>query len=226
MIIEDALLFVSLAVVLAINGIVNGTLYNYGLHFSVNWHSQYSIYFITVAVLIVLSIFLTSFVGVLYFFEKDEKPERIGVLEKREISASSPEDSVLSHGTEEKTKTGFWASVNLPPEKDMNPPEKDINPPLEKNLKLPSEKDMTASKNNINPLEKDISAVFCRYCGFENESDAVFCQKCGKSLARKKKASVSTIQDPNPAYLFCNACGTKNRTQSRYCKKCGQPLDQ
>ena len=76
------------------------------------------------------------------------------------------------------------------------------------------------------PLVKELSSVYCRYCGFENEPDAVFCQKCGKSMVTKNKPFASTTQKPIPIHLFCGACGAKNRVAAEYCKKCGKPLNQ
>ena len=214
-----------------IDRFVNGTLYYYGLQYDVGWSSTYSIYFEAMVAFLVVSIALVSVLGVPNLLEKGEMPERIGLVEKSEVSASMPRNSPFPNRTEKKETTGFWASQKFPLEKDVSAEQSGASTSTLQGSPLPSgteEKGMTGFwASQELPLEKKVSSpVYCRYCGFENEPDAVFCQKCGKSLSRKNKTLASTTKELNPEFLFCGNCGTKNRATVKYCKKCGQPLNQ
>ena len=74
-IIVVASLFVVFSMILLLNRLVNVTLYNYGLQFSVDWGYQYVIYLYVGTGLLLVSIILVGlgFVNVAYPAEKDEE---------------------------------------------------------------------------------------------------------------------------------------------------------
>ena len=61
-ILGDAMLFITLILLLQIDQLVNGTLYSYGLDFSNDWAQPYWLLFRLSLVLIVVAIFLISVV--------------------------------------------------------------------------------------------------------------------------------------------------------------------
>jgi hypothetical protein len=68
----DIVLFIALVLLLEINLIVNGTLYSYGLIFSIDWNEPYNLMFGLSLVLIVVAIFLISLVELPYpAFQED-----------------------------------------------------------------------------------------------------------------------------------------------------------
>jgi outer membrane biosynthesis protein TonB len=215
-IIIDALLFASLALLVSIDRIVNSTLYNYGLQYDPAWASTYQIYFDATAILIAISTIAIILMEAPNLFWKKEKGttgflaspkvslEKDIPADESELSVSVPKDSefppeaVEKESTEEKEPTEFEDLQEIPIEKEKDTSaEKNIpsaSTPKDSELPQPTEKkELTGFW-----ATQKLPGVFCRYCGFENEFDAVFCEKCGKSLTKKKKkTSASITEEPS-----------------------------
>ena len=61
-VVVEIILFIAIILLLAIDKLVNGTLYNYGLVFSQEWSFQYEVWFNLSIVLLVILMFLIPIV--------------------------------------------------------------------------------------------------------------------------------------------------------------------
>ena len=100
----DAMLCVALVLIVQIDNLVNGTLYNYGLSFSDSWAQPYWLMLRVSMVLIVAAIFVISAVELPYpLFEENKESEK----KPQETSSQVvTEDEVVAEEEDEPVSVG------------------------------------------------------------------------------------------------------------------------
>src|SRR3984893_18281114 len=61
---------------------------------------------------------------------------------------------------------------------------------------------------------KEITPMFCVYCGVKVNDQATFCSNCGKQFRR----------EASPVALECLSCHARNPDDAVYCWNCGRPF--
>jgi hypothetical protein len=232
-IIVVALLFASLALLVAIDRIVNSTLYNYGLKYDTAWASTYQIYFDGAAILIAMSIFAIILLAFPNLFEKKERGltgllaspkvplEKDISVHESEPSASTPKNSEFSDETEEKESTEFLDSQESPVEKDISIEKSESPASTAKYSQLPSGKKKKESTefwaSQEIPLEKDSSV-------HESEPSASTPKNSELPQEMEKKELTGFWASQKLPGVFCRYCGFENEFDAVFCQKCGKSI--
>src|SRR5947209_5440956 len=61
---------------------------------------------------------------------------------------------------------------------------------------------------------KEVTPMFCVYCGVKLNDQATFCSNCGRQIRR----------EATPVVLECLSCHARNPDDAVYCWNCGRPL--
>jgi hypothetical protein len=231
-IIIDALLFASLALLVSIDRIVNSTLYNYGLQYDTAWASTYQIYFDATLILIAISIISIILMEVPNLVEKKEKGttgllaspkvhlEKDISVKKSEVSGSTPKDSEFPQMTKEKKSTELLDSQKIPLEKEISVKKSKVSvstqdsksPPETEEKEVP---DFWASQKV--PLEKEISVE-------KNEPSTSTLKDSQLPQATEKKELTGFWAAQRLPGVFCRYCGFENEFDAVFCQKCGKSL--
>jgi hypothetical protein len=168
-----ASLFVVFAMLLAINQIVNVTLYDYGLQYSLDWSNPYVLYLDLAILLVIIDVFLVGIVEIAYPALKSEESERNSLSAKSVPLVSTPKVSPLPPVAEEKRA--------ITPEPSRSVP---LNREARKSAVVT--KPVTEQRGSEKPRDVEqkptIDFGYCTNCGTRQKFGSLYCKNCGKKL--------------------------------------------
>jgi outer membrane biosynthesis protein TonB len=172
-IIVVASLFVVFAMLLAINQLVNVTLYDYGLQYSLNWSNPYVLYLDLAILLVIIDVFLVGIVEIAYPALKNEEPERNSPSTKSVPMVSTPKVSPLPPVAEEKRAISPEPSRSAPPNKETQKSAVATKPVTEQR-----------GREELRGIERKpmTNLGYCTSCGTKRNNNALYCKNCGKKL--------------------------------------------
>ncbi len=160
-----------------IDRMVNGTLYNFGLTFNPQWSHPYQIYFYAGIGLIFLNAVAAGLLLTTYPRQKEQKSEKDNPS-KAEESTSTLGAPSPSQITEQKTET----KLQTPKTAALKPSRVRC-----RYCDFENEPDSVFCEGcgkllgNAKP-SVPTTHVYCRYCGTKNRGTAEYCKKCGKPI--------------------------------------------
>jgi hypothetical protein len=178
-----ASLFVVFAMLLAINQIVNVTLYDYGLQYSLNWSNPYVLYLDLALLLIIIDVFLVGIVqtGIVEISIEEmadpelesEEPERKSLPGRSAPVVSTPRVAPAPATAEEKKATSPKPFGSVP-----------LNEEAQKRAVImkPVTKQPGKEKPSDAGLKPMIYPGYCTSCGTRSKIGARYCKICGNKL--------------------------------------------
>lgn len=163
-----------------IDRMVNGTLYNYGLQLNPQWTYPYQIYFDVGLAFIFVNAIAAGLLETTYPREGGEEPERVSPSGRKETVVSIPKVSSPPQIKEEKKET-------KPQSSESGPLKNELSVAHCRYCDFENEPDSVFCEKcgkflgNLRPSVLT-THLFCRACGAKNRVTAEYCKKCGQPL--------------------------------------------